>query len=320
MERVDQPMAAAALGPHDEMTREPHAHGLEPGPGRDRHVHDRERDRDAEPAVEHVVEEAVARIVVVLGVAPEAFFLEQEPGHGRRRVVDVHLGVIRSAARYPSASSRASHAWTSRPGWASAAIQRAPSASERASAVPASATSRLRGSTTAKLSGSPVTAPGGTGGGEEGGEKPRLEERPGRHEVTEDAHETRQVARPGGEESRDGDRERAAGDDALEDDGQPRLGGELRRAPGMARLQGGGGDVARLHGPRSHLRRDLGRAEGGVDALAREGIEEAGGISGQKHAVHAGRGNPIAERAQCADGPDAPRVPEPLAESREALA
>ena len=72
-----------------------------------------------------------------------------------------------------------------------------------------------------------------------------------------------------------------------------------------------------LHGPGSDLRGDLGRAEGGVDAFAREGIEEAGGISGQKHAVHAGWGNPVTERAQRADGPRAPRVPEPLAESRE---
>jgi hypothetical protein len=85
-------MAAAALGPHDEMPGQSHAHGLEPGPGRDRYVHDRESDRDAEPAVDHIVEQAVARIVVVLGVAPEAYFLEQELGYGRRRVVDVHLG------------------------------------------------------------------------------------------------------------------------------------------------------------------------------------------------------------------------------------
>ena len=37
-----------------------------------------ERDRNAEPAVEHVVQAAIARIVVVVAVAAEAFLLEEE--------------------------------------------------------------------------------------------------------------------------------------------------------------------------------------------------------------------------------------------------
>jgi hypothetical protein len=46
-------------------------------PARDLEVEHRQRDRDAGPAVEHVGEEAVARIVVVVGVAAEPEALEQ---------------------------------------------------------------------------------------------------------------------------------------------------------------------------------------------------------------------------------------------------
>ena len=46
-------------------------------PSRDRHVHHRQTDRDARPAFENVVQETVARIVVVLVVAVEEQIMEQ---------------------------------------------------------------------------------------------------------------------------------------------------------------------------------------------------------------------------------------------------
>ena len=68
--------------------------------------------------------------------------------------------------------------------------------------------------------------------------------------------------------------------------------------------EGGRGDVARLHGSAPDLRRDLGGAEGRVDALAREGIEEAGGVPDQDDAVLARRDHAVGERPQGADRPD----------------
>ena len=84
-----------------------------------------------------------------------------------------------------------------------------------------------------KLSGSPVTAPGGTGQGKEPGEEPRLEERAGRHEIAEDAHQARQMGGPARQEPRGDDREGPARDDPLEDEGHPGLRRELGRAPGV---------------------------------------------------------------------------------------
>ena len=47
------------------------------GPPRDFHVDQRQRDRDAGPAIEHLVQEAVARILVVHVVADEVQLVEQ---------------------------------------------------------------------------------------------------------------------------------------------------------------------------------------------------------------------------------------------------
>ena len=49
--------------------------------------HDCQRDRDAGAADEHVVQEAVARVVVVLLVAAEATLAEEVAGHGADRLV-----------------------------------------------------------------------------------------------------------------------------------------------------------------------------------------------------------------------------------------
>ena len=87
---IEEPVPAAAHCAHDEMPRQPDARRLESGPRRHGHVQHRERDRNPEPALDHVIEEAVARIVVVLGVPPEPLLLEQESGDGRGSPVHVH--------------------------------------------------------------------------------------------------------------------------------------------------------------------------------------------------------------------------------------
>lgn len=46
-------------------------------------IDDRERDRNAEAALEHLIEEAVARVVEVVLIAGEALLLEQEAVQGR---------------------------------------------------------------------------------------------------------------------------------------------------------------------------------------------------------------------------------------------
>ena len=72
--------------------REVHAFETQPGAAADLEVDDGEADRNAEPPVEHLVQEAVARIVVVLAVAAEAELLveirvERGDQDGRRRAV-----------------------------------------------------------------------------------------------------------------------------------------------------------------------------------------------------------------------------------------
>ena len=60
------------------MARQADAHDLQADPAPDFHGQDRERDRDAQPPFEHVVQTAVAGIVVVVGVAAESLLAEQE--------------------------------------------------------------------------------------------------------------------------------------------------------------------------------------------------------------------------------------------------
>ena len=65
-------MIAGAIGvraPQQEVAGEVHARDSQPGAARDLEVHHREADGDAGAAVEDLVQEAVARIVVVLPVA-----------------------------------------------------------------------------------------------------------------------------------------------------------------------------------------------------------------------------------------------------------
>ena len=82
-------------------------HPFEPQPGAapDFEVDDGEADRDAEPAIEHFVEEAVARVVVMIAVAAEPELLvkvgveRREPDRGRRAFVALEP----SGGRFPHA-------------------------------------------------------------------------------------------------------------------------------------------------------------------------------------------------------------------------
>ena len=93
---------------HEEVPGHADAVQLQPAAATDLEHHDAERDRDAEVAVEHVVEERVARVAVVGLVAAEALGHEQQRrqltgraarGARRERVelreprVDVEIGV-----------------------------------------------------------------------------------------------------------------------------------------------------------------------------------------------------------------------------------
>ena len=90
IERVEQDGVLADLRAHDEVPGQADAGDLESDAPADLHEHQRQRDRDAEAAVEDLVQAAVAGVVVRLGVAAEAFFLEQElpePMQATERVV-----------------------------------------------------------------------------------------------------------------------------------------------------------------------------------------------------------------------------------------
>ncbi len=79
VERIDDQIVPVdrARRAHQEVAGKVDAGDLEAGAARDFHVDHRETDRDPSPPVEHFVEKAVARVLVVLTVAGEALFVEQ---------------------------------------------------------------------------------------------------------------------------------------------------------------------------------------------------------------------------------------------------
>src|SRR5581483_7845770 len=72
----DEPLFERALD--EEVAGKGDALEAKPDAPADLHVHDRQADRDADAAIEHLVEEAVARIVVIVDVRPKALVFEQE--------------------------------------------------------------------------------------------------------------------------------------------------------------------------------------------------------------------------------------------------
>ena len=78
IEGVEQHRIGAHVGAHDEVAGQSDAQDAQPHAPADLHHEHGQRDGNPEPAVEDVVETAVARIVVVLAVAAEAFLFEEE--------------------------------------------------------------------------------------------------------------------------------------------------------------------------------------------------------------------------------------------------
>ena len=86
MEGVDERVRVVG-GAQQEVARHPDAVEAQSQPAADLHGQHRERDRDAPPAVEDVVEERVAGVVVALRLAGEAHVDEQVlPPAGQRRL------------------------------------------------------------------------------------------------------------------------------------------------------------------------------------------------------------------------------------------
>ena len=77
MERIDDQIFATnpAGSAQKEVPREVDTGNPQAGTSCQLEIDDGERDRDAGAAVEHLVEEAVARILVSLAVAAESFFV-----------------------------------------------------------------------------------------------------------------------------------------------------------------------------------------------------------------------------------------------------
>ncbi len=106
VERIDDQVVVCAAGfrrgTHEEVPGKIHPFELHAGAPADLEIHDRQADRNSDPAVEHFVEEAVARIVVVLAVAAEAeLFVEIRIQRGDRRArVDPLLPVKPSGRRF----------------------------------------------------------------------------------------------------------------------------------------------------------------------------------------------------------------------------
>ena len=78
LERIEHDDAFVERQAHEEMAGERHALQRNAEPPRQFHLHDGERNRIAQAAIEHVVQVAVTRIVIVLIVAAETEFVEEE--------------------------------------------------------------------------------------------------------------------------------------------------------------------------------------------------------------------------------------------------
>src|SRR5438445_8302334 len=77
-ERVEHQRAAAQAQAHQEVPGEGHAFERQPDAPAELHIEDRKADRSAGLAVDHLVQVAVARIVIVVGIAPVAEVIEEE--------------------------------------------------------------------------------------------------------------------------------------------------------------------------------------------------------------------------------------------------
>ena len=96
--RVEEQPGVLDRDAHEEVTGEVHTLGEHAHAARDLEVDDRERDRNADPPVEDLAQKAVARVVVVGGVAREAEVVEQAVAD-RLRAHDAGLGALHGRRR-----------------------------------------------------------------------------------------------------------------------------------------------------------------------------------------------------------------------------
>src|SRR5262249_32099134 len=89
IERVDQNLVFVVREFDDEVSGQSYSEDLQPDPPGNLQIKDRERYRDSRSAVDHVIEEAVARVEIVLGIAAEPQFAKEqvaEAHYSRERV------------------------------------------------------------------------------------------------------------------------------------------------------------------------------------------------------------------------------------------
>ena len=79
MKGVDKDRRIGRSGSKHEMPRQVDPSHRQSEPFGDRPVEDRKRDGDARLAVDHLVEVAVPGVVIILAIAMETFFDEQDP-------------------------------------------------------------------------------------------------------------------------------------------------------------------------------------------------------------------------------------------------
>ena len=115
VERIDDQIFGVGRAPpgrtaQQEMSGKVDALHVQAGPPRDFHVEHRERNRNAGPPIEHLVQKAVARILVVHVVADEAQLLEQvlvERHHARHTARDRRAAALLQARPTPRPRGRA---------------------------------------------------------------------------------------------------------------------------------------------------------------------------------------------------------------------
>jgi hypothetical protein len=94
--RIDHRVAFGQRDAQQEMTRERHAAHGNIHLRRHLQIQHRQRDRDTAPALEHHVQVAVIRVVVIVDVRPEAQFAKEVTVQNADALLDV--GIVRNAA------------------------------------------------------------------------------------------------------------------------------------------------------------------------------------------------------------------------------
>src|SRR6266700_7468554 len=77
MERIDVDIALSEVAAYHKVHGQSDDIDLHTNPATDLHINDRERNRDANMLLQHDIEEAIVRIMVIVLVAVEVFFRKE---------------------------------------------------------------------------------------------------------------------------------------------------------------------------------------------------------------------------------------------------